>query len=114
MSNKSREKMQLTVELMRRGAVMLKEPCPTCNGVQVKYKGKTYCTAHEDLGAVLSAKEVSYSDVAASLKDMLLVKVKESMTLLENERDPVKQDQLVSFMTKSVDLLNKLEASQRT
>ncbi len=114
MSNKSREKMQLTVELMRRGAVMLKEPCPTCNGVQVKYKGKTYCTAHEDLGAVLSAKEVSYSDVAASLKDMLLVKVKESMTLLENERDPVKQDQLVSFMTKSVDLLNKLEVSQRT
>ncbi len=106
--------MQLTVELMRRGAVMLKEPCPTCNGVQVKYKGKTYCTAHEDLGAVLSAKEVSYSDVAASLKDMLLVKVKESMTLLENERDPVKQDQLVSFMTKSVDLLNKLEVSQRT
>jgi len=114
MSNKSREKMQLTVELMRRGAVMLKEPCPTCNGVQVKYKGKTYCTAHEDLIAVLSAKEVSYSDVAASLKDMLLVKLKECMALLENERDPVKQDQLVSFMTKSVDLLNKLEASQRT
>jgi len=114
MSNKSRERMQLTVELMRRGAVMLKEPCPTCNGVQVKYKGKTYCTAHEDLGAVLSAKEVSYSDVAASLKEMLLVKLKECMALLENERDPVKEDQLVSFMTKSVDLLNKLEAPQRT
>ena len=114
MSNKSRERMQLTVELMRRGAVMLKEPCPTCNGVQVKYKGKTYCTAHEDLGAVLSAKEVSYSDVAASLKEMLLVKLKECMALLENERDPVKEDQLVSFMTKSVELLNKLEAPQRT
>jgi UPF0148 protein len=104
--------MQVTVELMRRGAVMLKEPCPVCNGVQVKYKGKTYCTAHEDLGAVLSAKEVSYSDVAASLKDMLLVKLKECMALLETEKDPIKQDQLVSFMSKSVDLLNKLEASQ--
>ena len=114
MSSKPREKMQLTVELMRRGAVMLKEPCPTCNGVQVKYKGKTYCTAHEDLGAVLSARELSYSDVAASLKEMLLEKLKEGMTLLENEKDPVKQDQLVSLMTRSVDLLNKLEASQRT
>jgi uncharacterized Zn finger protein (UPF0148 family) len=92
----------------------LKEPCPTCNGVQVKYKGKTYCTAHEDLGAVLSARELSYSDVAASLKEMLLEKLKEGMTLLENEKDPVKQDQLVSLMTRSVDLLNKLEASQRT
>jgi len=114
MSNKPREKMQVTVELMRRGAVMLKEPCPTCNGVQLKYKGKTYCTAHEDLGAVLSAKELSYSDVAVSLKEMLLGKLKECMILLENERDPVKQDQLVSFMTKAVDLLNKLESSQRT
>jgi len=105
--------MQLTVELMRRGAVMLKEPCPTCNGVQVKYKGKTYCTAHEDLAVVLSAKEVTYGDVAASLKEILLAKLKECMTVLENENDPAKQEQLVSLMAKSVDLLNKLEGSQR-
>ena len=58
--SKSREKMQLTVELMRRGAVMLKEPCPTCNGVQVRYKGKVYCTSHDDLEAVLSAREITY------------------------------------------------------
>ena len=113
MSSKSREKMQLTVELMRRGAVMLKEPCPTCNGVQVRYKGKTYCTAHEDLSGVLSAKEVTYSDVAASLKEMLLGKLKEYMALLENEKDPLKQDQLVSLMAKSIDLLNKLEIPQK-
>ena len=106
--------MQTTVELMRRGAVMLKEPCPICNGVQVKYKGKTYCTAHEDLDSALSTKEVTYSDVAANLRQMLLVKLKESAALLENEKDPVKQDQLVSVMTKSVDLLNKLETSQGT
>lgn len=92
---------------------MLKEPCPTCNGVQVKYKGKTYCTAHDDLSSVLSAKEITYGDVAANLKEALLIKLKESVALLENEKDPVKQDQLVSVMTKSVDLLNKLEASQR-
>jgi UPF0148 protein len=112
--SKSREKMQLTVELMRRGAVMLKEPCPTCNGVQVKYKGKVYCTAHEDLEAVLSAREVTYSDVAAGLKEMLLTKVKENMALLQNEKDAEKQDQLISLISKSVDLLNKLEPSQRT
>lgn len=106
--------MQLTVELMRRGAVMLKEPCPTCNGVQVKYKGKTYCTAHEDLSGVLSAREVTYADVAANLKEMLLAKLKESVVLLETEKDPAKQDQLISFMTKSVDLLNKLESPQRS
>jgi UPF0148 protein len=109
MSAKSKERMQETVELMRRGAVMLKEPCPVCNGVQVKYKGKTYCTAHEDLGSALTAKEITYGDVAANLRQMLLVKLKECAALLENEKDPAKQDQLVSVMTKSVDLLNKLE-----
>ena len=112
MSGKPRERMQLTVELMRRGAVMLKDPCPTCNGVQVRYKGKTYCTAHEDLGAALSAKEVTYSDVAASLKETLLLKLKECVVLLENEKDPVKEDQLVSVMSKSVDLLTKLDARE--
>ena len=111
--SKSREKMQLTVELMRRGAVMLKEPCTLDNGVQMRYKGKVYCTTHDDLDAALSAKEITFGDVAATMKDLLLTKVKENMVLLENENDPQKQDQIVSLMAKCVDLLNKLESTQR-
>lgn len=113
--SKSREKMQLTVELMRRGAVMMKEPCPIDNGVQVRYKGKVYCTSHDDLETALSTKEVTYGDVASSLKDLILVKLKENAALLENENDTKKQEELVSLITSCVDLLNKLEtASQRT
>jgi UPF0148 protein len=112
--SKSREKMQLTVELMRRGAVMLKEPCPIDNGVQVRYKGKIYCTTHDDLDTALSSKEVTYADVASSLRDLVLVKLKENAALLENEKDMKKQDEIVSLLAKCVDLLNKLEASQRT
>jgi uncharacterized Zn finger protein (UPF0148 family) len=112
--SKPREKMQVTVELMRRGAVMMKEPCPDDNGVQLRYKGKIYCTNHDDLEAALLAKEISYGDVAAGLRDLLLVKLKENMNLLENEQDPRKQDELVASMTRSVDLLNKLETAQRT
>lgn len=99
---------------MRRGAVMLKEPCPIDNGVQVRYKGKIICTAHDDLEAALSSKEVTYGDVASSLKDLVLVKLKENAALLENEKDLKKQDEIVSLLAKCVDLLNKLEASQRT
>lgn len=112
--SKSREKMQLTVELMRRGAVMMKEPCPLDNGVQVRYKGKVYCTTHDDLDAALSAKEVSFEDVAANMRDLLLVKVKENLALLENEKDPQRQDQIVSLLAKCVELLNRLEPAQRT
>ena len=36
------------------------------------------------------------------------------MTLLENEKDLKKQDEIVSLMAKCVDLLDKLESTQRT
>jgi len=112
--SKSREKMQLTVELMRRGAIMMKEPCPLDNGVQLRYKGKVYCTTHDDLDSALTTKEVTFPDVAASLRDLILVKLKENAALLENEKDMKKQEEIVALLTSCVDLLNKLEASQRT
>jgi uncharacterized Zn finger protein (UPF0148 family) len=112
--SKPREKMQLTVELMRRGAVMMKEACPIDNGVQLRYRGKVYCTTHDDLDTALSTKELTYADISSSLKDLLLVKVKENATLLENEKDARKQEEIVLLITSCVDLINKLEASQRT
>jgi len=98
---------------MRRGAVMIKEPCPVCNGVQLRYKGRVYCTNHDDLSVALQAKEILFPDVSEDLKNLLLVKLKESMSLLESERDSEKLDRLVSLMTKYVELLRKLEPTQR-
>ena len=91
----------------------MKEPCPVCNGVQLRYMGRVYCTNHEDLSTALQAKEVLFSDVAEGLKNTLLVKLKESMSLLEKETDSARLDELVSLMTKYVELLRKLEPTQR-
>jgi uncharacterized Zn finger protein (UPF0148 family) len=107
-------KTKTTVELMRRGAVMRKEPCPVCNGVQLRYKGRVYCTNHDDLTVALQAREILFPDVAEDLKNLLLVKLKETMVLAENERDSEKLDRLVSLMTRYVELLRKLEPAQRT
>jgi UPF0148 protein len=106
-------KTKTTVELMRKGAVMLKEPCQVCNGVQLRYKGRVYCTNHDDLSVALQAREILFPDVAEDLKNVLLVKLKESMSLLETEKDSEKLDQLVSLMTGYVELLRKLEPTQR-
>ena len=106
-------KTKTTVELMRRGAVMLKEPCSVCNGVQLRYKGRVYCTNHDDLSVALQTKEILFPDVSEDLKNVLLAKLKESMSLMENERDSEKLDRLVSLMTKYVELLRKLEPVQR-
>jgi len=106
-------KTKTTVELMRKGAVMIKEPCSVCNGVQLRYKGRVYCTNHDDLVVALQAKEILFPDVAEDLKNLLLVKLKESMSLVENERDSEKLDKLVSLMARYVELLQRLEPVQR-
>lgn len=106
-------KTKLTVELMRKGAVMIKEPCQVCNGVQLRYKGRVYCTNHDDLSLALQAKEILFADVAEDLKNLLLVKLKETMSLVEAETDTEKLDRLVSLMTRYVELLQKLEPAQR-
>jgi UPF0148 protein len=111
--NTTAEKTKNTVELMRRGAVMIKEPCPVCNGVQLRYKGRVYCTNHDDLAVALTAKEILFPDVAEDMRNLLLLKLKQSMSLLENERDSEKLDRLVSLMTRYVELLRKLEPTQR-
>lgn len=92
---------------------MIKEPCQICNGVQLRYKGRVYCTNHDDLTVALQAKEILFPDVAEDLKNLLLVKLKESMSQLESERDADKLDRLVALMTGYVELLRKLEPTQR-
>ena len=112
MSRASKEKMQLTVELVRRGATLLKEPCAVCGGVQVRYHGKVICTNHDDLSGVLTTEEVTYEAVTSSLRTLLLSKAREAADLLEKEQDALKQDQLVSLITKYVELLQKLPESR--
>lgn len=92
---------------------MIKEPCPVCNGVQLRYKGKTYCTSHDDLSMALQARELLFADVAEDLRNLLMVKLKETMSSFEKEREPEKLDRMASLMTKYVELLQKVEPAQR-
>jgi len=92
----------------------LAEPCQQCGGIQVRFHGKTYCTNHEDLSQLLVVQPVSYESVVASMREQLLSKLNETVTLLEKEKDPAKQEQLVSLMTKYFDLLQKAVKKEGT
>jgi UPF0148 protein len=111
MSGANRDKMKLAVELVRKGATMLGEPCAKCGGVKVSYHGRVYCTGHEDLSSVAAAETVSMDTVLAGMREALLSKLSEATSSLDQEGDSAKQEQLVSLMTKYYDLLEKL--SQR-
>lgn len=82
-----------------------------CNGVQVRYHGKTYCTSHDDLTGVLSTTELTYADTTAILRELLLMKLRDTTSMLEGENDIQNQDAIVSLLLKYVDLLKKLPES---
>lgn len=100
--------MKLAAELVRRGGTLMGEPCQQCGGIQVRYRGKIYCTGHEDLSGVLKAEEVSLDTVVDRTREVLVARINEAAGLLEAEKDPAAQDRLVSLMTKYYDLLQKL------
>lgn len=108
MSGTGRDEVKVAAELVRKGATMLGDPCVKCGGIRISYHGRIYCTGHEDLASVLAAETVSVDVVVAGMKEALLSKLNESVSLLRQENDKVKLEQLVSLMVKYYDLLEKL------
>jgi UPF0148 protein len=100
--------MKLAADLVSRGATLLAEPCPDDGGIQVRYRGTVYCTSHDDMSAVTKAASVSYDTVVAQMREMLLARLNETTMALGTERDPAKQDQLVSLAAKYFELLQRL------
>jgi UPF0148 protein len=108
MCRAGKENMRVAAELVAKGATMLGEPCPQCGGIQVRYRGRVYCTSHEDLSSVVVSEALSVETVSARLREVLLAKLNEAASSLGAEEDRAKQDQIVSLMAKCFELLQKL------
>ncbi len=108
LSGSSGDRMRLAAELVSRGATMLAEPCPQDGGIQVRYRGKVYCTSHDDLSSITKAAAVSYDTVVAQMREVILARLNETTAALGAEKDVTKQDQLVSLAGKYFELLQKL------
>jgi len=108
MSGGSKDRMKLAAELVSRGATMLAEPCPKDGGIQVRFRGKVYCTSHDDLSSIATSAAPSYETVVAQLREVLLARLNETTAALGTEREANKQDQLVSLAAKYFELLQKL------
>lgn len=96
--------MERGVELLRKGAILLKEPCPKCGGLQVLYKGRKICLKCGNLEEAFT----SPSDVLSDLKFMLLDKIKATSDKLGSESDLKKQTELVDLLLKYVELFDKV------
>ena len=108
LSGASRDRMKLAAELVSKGATMLAEPCPKDGGIQVRYRGKVYCTSHDDLSSIATSAAVSYDTVVAQMREVLLARLTEATAALGVERDLDRQEELVSLAAKYFELLEKL------
>jgi UPF0148 protein len=103
-------KVDLTsgVELLRRGATLLQEPCPRCGGLQVKYRGRTVCLQCGSLEEVAKVEEVDPQDVMVRLRDLAARKVGELIGQLEGEKDLERQASLVGLLLRYMELLERV------
>ena len=111
-SGSAKDKMQVTVELIKRGATMMKDPCPVCNGVQIRFRDKVFCTSHEDLSSALNVSEVTVGDVLGSLRGITLAKLKQAAARLDKEEDITKQAELISLILSYMTLLKEMSESK--
>jgi UPF0148 protein len=104
----SRDRMKLAAELVSKGATMLADPCPQDGGIQVRYRGRVYCTTHDDLSAITSATAVTFEGVSSQLKAVILARLSEVTAAIEKEKDFARQEELVTLAAKYYELLQKL------
>jgi UPF0148 protein len=92
---------------MRRGAILLREPCPRCGGIQVRYQNRTYCVAEDDLGDVVSRPVLDVADVVAQVRELVTTKTREVAEQLGGEKDVERQAQLAALLLKYLELIDR-------
>ena len=111
LSGGSKNQMKLAADLVSKGATMLADPCPRDGGIQVRYRGKVYCTVHDDLSLIGTSAAISFDSVVSQMREVLMARLNETTAALGTEKDLARQDQLVSLAAKYFELLQKLPSS---
>ncbi len=100
--------MAITTGLIRRGATLLKEPCPKCGNLQVRYRNRVYCVNEDDLSEIGKSQLVGVDEVSASLRELVLAKIQEVSTQLQKESDIERQTQMAGLLTQYMELIEKI------
>jgi UPF0148 protein len=107
----SKASQKLMAELLRRGATLLREPCPNCGGILLRYGGREICLACEDITSMedLEVKLPSASSVPSHRIDVVNRVLDDTLARLERERDPAKRVKILQAAKLSAELLKALK-----
>lgn len=106
---------KLVVEFMKRGATLLKEPCPKCGGIMLRYKGVEFCPSDSGIASVQQLEE--QTKPAADVYEEMLAAVNEKIGQLKLELKECKDNNQLSIILDNIkklveisDLLKKRDA----
>ena len=117
-AEEARNRVTSGADLLRRGATLLREPCPKCGGLQIRYKEKTYCMNCDDIDSVLSPKpevKIEAKETPApttSLRKLIEEKLSSVTKQLDAATDVDEQARLLDLISKYVETLDKLKKSE--
>jgi uncharacterized Zn finger protein (UPF0148 family) len=133
-----KERIRQVADLMQKGAILLREPCPRCESLQLRYKGKVICTKEDDLfdipsvdastaqsrgppsqervkesGVTKLTRISSPEDSSESFDDFSLVTVlrnrlRDAVATLSEEPSIERQEKLLNLIIKYLEALERL------
>ena len=110
----AQNRQKLMAEMMRRGATLLREPCPECSGILLRYKGKDVCPSCSGLTSIDELDELAAPEPAAPAPlrfkpDAVSKVLEDSLARLAKEKDPEKRLKLLEVIKLSAEVLKLLK-----
>jgi UPF0148 protein len=98
-------------EMMKKGATLLREPCPECGGILFRYKGRDICPICSGLERVEELDEkAAVKATPASGKSGIVTKIlDDSLAQVAKEKDPTKRLKLLQVVKLSAEILKLLK-----
>lgn len=97
------------VEMLLKGATLLKEPCPYCSGVRVMKGGHALCV---NCGKEPQVKEQKKEPDSISTLGLLEKKLETLSKELEAEKDHEKQQNILKSINSLIETIQKIKDGQ--
>ena len=106
--------MNNATELLRKGATLLKDPCPNCGNLQLRFKNKILCMNCQDISNLESLEIIDTSEVISNLMNTINNKLQKLLKILEKEEDIEKQTKMANLILVYTNIMETIKKSNKS
>ena len=108
----SKDLTKKAVEMLLKGATLLKEPCPYCSGVRVMKEGHALCISCGREPEKKVIPEINQDAKKTGLETTLEKKLAELSKELEHETNHEKQQEILKSINSLIETIEKVKSKQ--